>query len=151
MSWCKEYLHVHVWHPVFPFIYKNHCQVKKKKKKKINLLMVLRSFLLFTFRRTGTSLTLMTRRDWRWAGDIIKIMEEAGQASVNQSYYGYQGQIQVVVVFLVRWGTIIFSWQAVLTSWQNKLTSKKKKKGFISFCWGGGGGTTIHKHINDHQ
>nr|XP_054772258.1 probable ATP-dependent RNA helicase DDX43 [Lytechinus pictus] len=29
--------------------------------------------------RTGTSLTLMTRKDWRWAGDIIKIMEEAGQ------------------------------------------------------------------------
>lgn len=24
-------------------------------------------------------MTFMTRRDWRWAGDIINIMEEAGQ------------------------------------------------------------------------
>ncbi|XP_071837210.1 probable ATP-dependent RNA helicase DDX43 isoform X2 [Apostichopus japonicus] len=29
--------------------------------------------------RTGVSVTFMTRRDWRWAGDIINIMEEAGQ------------------------------------------------------------------------
>ncbi|XP_022097065.1 ATP-dependent RNA helicase DBP2-like [Acanthaster planci] len=29
--------------------------------------------------RTGTSLTLMTRRDWRWAGDIMRIMAEANQ------------------------------------------------------------------------
>ncbi|XP_038056839.1 probable ATP-dependent RNA helicase DDX43 isoform X2 [Patiria miniata] len=29
--------------------------------------------------RTGTSLTLMTRRDWRWAADIMRIMAEANQ------------------------------------------------------------------------
>ncbi|XP_071965095.1 probable ATP-dependent RNA helicase DDX43 [Antedon mediterranea] len=29
--------------------------------------------------RTGTALTFMTRRDWRWAGDIINIMQEANQ------------------------------------------------------------------------
>ncbi|KAJ8033397.1 putative ATP-dependent RNA helicase DDX43 [Holothuria leucospilota] len=29
--------------------------------------------------KTGTSLTFMTRRDWQWAGEIINIMEEAGQ------------------------------------------------------------------------
>ena len=23
----------------------------------------------------------MTRKDWRWAGDIVRIMEEAGQVS----------------------------------------------------------------------
>ena len=43
----------------------------------------------FLFRRTGTSLTLLTRGDWRNAKELIDILVEANQVGMGESFQDY--------------------------------------------------------------
>ena len=35
------------------------------------------------FSQTGKSLTFMTRENWRWAGELVKVLAEANQVMID--------------------------------------------------------------------